>query len=59
MLKIGDIQKILEKDSDSLLTHKCKVKKGDLHIPGSDWVDRIFTSSDRPTPVLKKFKSAF
>ena len=59
MLKIGDIQKILDKDSDNLLTHKCKVKKGDLHIPGSDWVDRIFTSSDRPTPVLKSLNQLF
>jgi len=59
MLKIGDIQKILEKDSDSLLTHKCKVKKGDLHLPGSDWVDRIFAGSDRPIPVLKSLNQLF
>ena len=59
MLKIGDIQKILEKDSDSLLTHKCKVKKGDLYLPGSDWVDRIFAGSDRPIPVLKSLNQLF
>lgn len=50
----SQIQKLLGASSESLLKHTCKtVSKDKLHIPGPDWVDRIFSVSDRNIRVLK------
>jgi class I fructose-bisphosphate aldolase len=58
-----DYKKIVEllgEDSDNLLGFKTpKVKKDQLHIPGPDWVDRIFAPSDRPNPVLRNIQLLF
>ena len=37
---------ILGEKAQWLLGHKCKVPKELLHIPGSDFVDRVWISSD-------------
>lgn len=52
MLRINDIEKLLGSEAKSLLQHKPKVPKEKLHLPGPDWVDRIFRVMDRPTRVL-------
>ena len=50
---IGKIQEILGGDADSLLNHQCKtIPKENLHLPGPDFIDRIFVASDRPTRNL-------
>ena len=50
---IGDIQKVLGPDADSLLSHQCKtMAKEHLHLPGPDFIDRVFGPTDRPTRVL-------
>ena len=36
-----------------------KVSKERLHLPSPDWVERIFTQSDRPRPVLKNLQALF
>ena len=47
------IQSILGDKGASLLEHKCQtIPASRLHLPGSDFVERIFMQSDRPTPVL-------
>ena len=39
---------ILGGDPEGLLTHICKtIPKDELHLPGPDFVDRIFAPSDR------------
>ncbi|MEQ9619263.1 MAG: class I fructose-bisphosphate aldolase [Deltaproteobacteria bacterium] len=49
--------KLLGKEADDLLNHKCKtVSKNNLHLPGSDFVDRIFIPSDRPNSVLRNLQ---
>jgi class I fructose-bisphosphate aldolase len=54
------ITEILGKDSDYLLGFKTpKVKKDQLHVPGPDWIDRIFAPSDRPNPVLRNMQLLF
>ena len=51
------IEKILGKKAESLLGHTCQtVLKKELHLPGSDWVDRIFIGSDRSIPVLNSMQ---
>jgi class I fructose-bisphosphate aldolase len=43
-----------------LLNHTCKaVPRETLHLPGPDWVDRIFLNSDRPAPVLGSLERLF
>lgn len=60
MSSIDKIQELLGEESKDLLGHVCKtVTKDQLHLPGSDWVDRIFGPSDRPTPVLRSLESLF
>ncbi|MDJ0651869.1 MAG: class I fructose-bisphosphate aldolase [Simkaniaceae bacterium] len=48
------IESLLGEKAIDLLGHRCKiVGKERLHLPGPDWVDRIFADSDRPTRVLQ------
>jgi fructose-bisphosphate aldolase, class I len=48
----GRIEQLLGDDA-SLLTHQCKtISKENLHLPGPDFVDRIFAASDRSPRVL-------
>lgn len=60
MASIDDIQKALGSDGDNLLKFSSpKIKKEQIHVPGSDWVDRIFAPSDRPIPVLHSLNALF
>jgi len=53
-------EKILGKDSEYLLGHVCKtIPKEKLHLPGPDWVDRIFSSSDRNVRVLRSLQTLY
>lgn len=51
------IEALLGKKAKDLLDHRCKtVGKESLHLPGPDWVDRIFAPSDRPIRVLQSMQ---
>ena len=51
-----NIQELLGKDADSLLSYKAKFPKEKLHLPGPDFVDRIFSVSDRNINVIKNLQ---
>src|SRR5213592_493785 len=57
----GSLEKIEEAlggDARDLLEHKCQtVPKEQLHLPGGDFVDRVWKDSDRPTRVLRSIES--
>jgi class I fructose-bisphosphate aldolase len=54
------ILKALGSEADSLLKHECKtIPKGMLHLPGPDFVDRIFAGSDRNNRVLVNLERIF
>src|SRR5688572_22728441 len=54
----SDIEEILGEDAAPLLRHQCKtIPKESLHLPGPDYVDRIYTLSDRPTRVLSSLQA--
>lgn len=59
MATYQEIQKTLGAQAESLLGHVCKVPKERLHIPGPDWVDRIFGQSDRNIRVLRSLQTLF
>jgi class I fructose-bisphosphate aldolase len=49
----SNIEEILGSEAASLLQHQCKsIPKEMLHLPGPDYVDRIYGASDRQTRVL-------
>jgi class I fructose-bisphosphate aldolase len=58
MKAIDQITKWLGDEADSLLQHKCQtVSKDKLHLPGPDWVDRIFAPMDRSPRVLRNVQA--
>jgi class I fructose-bisphosphate aldolase len=54
-----NIQELLGKDASNLLSYKAKFPKEKLHIPGPDFVDRIFAQSDRNINVIKNLQWLF
>jgi class I fructose-bisphosphate aldolase len=49
-----DITSLLGEDAADLLGHTCSgIPKEDLHLPGPDFVDRVFLGSDRNPQVLR------
>lgn len=59
MASLNDIKKFLGKDADDLLNHKAKVSKDQIHVPGPDWVERIFAPSDRSPQVLRSLEDLY
>jgi class I fructose-bisphosphate aldolase len=58
-MNIGKIREILGKDA-ALLDHKCAtIPAKDLHLPGPDFIDRVFQQSDRPTGVLANLERMY
>jgi class I fructose-bisphosphate aldolase len=57
---IKKIQSLLGKEADDLLTHKCQgFPKESLHLPGPDFLDRVWVGSDRPPGVLRSLAALF
>ena len=55
-----NVQALLGQDAEYLLGHTCKtVSKEMLHLPGPDFIDRVFVGSNRPTPVLNSLHDLF
>ena len=50
---------ILGDEATSLLDHRCKVSKEDLHLPGPDFVDRVWAASDRQPQTLRSMQAMF
>jgi fructose-bisphosphate aldolase, class I len=58
-MSLDRIESILG-DEKALLAHQCKtIAKSDLHLPGPDFVDRIFAISDRSPRVMRNLQSMF
>lgn len=59
-MSFSKFQDLLGQEANSLLGHKCQtVTKDKLHIPGPDWVERIFSSSDRNVRVLRSLQTLY
>ncbi len=56
---IDKIKELLGSEADALLSYKAKVSKDRLHLPGPDFVDRIFVPTDRNINVLKNLEWIF
>ena len=53
------IHELLGAEADDLLTHSAKVSKDLLHLPGPDFVDRIWSTSDRNPQVMRNIQSIY
>lgn len=54
------IQEYLGSEASYLLDHECKgIKKESLHLPGPNFVERVFVASDRPVAVLRNLQLIF
>ena len=56
---IDKIKELIGSEADSLLSYKAKFPKERLHLPGPDFVDRIFAQTDRNINVLKNLQWIF
>ena len=55
---IGKIRELLGTDADTLLNHvSTTVPKENIHLPGADFVDRVWTNSDRTPSVLRSLQT--
>lgn len=55
-----NIQELLGAEGEYLLEHKCETLPAEmLHLPGPNFVDRVFTGTDRPIPVMKGLEQVF
>ncbi|MBS1968039.1 MAG: class I fructose-bisphosphate aldolase [Chloroflexi bacterium SZAS-1] len=57
---IDRIVELLGGDATNLLEYQSKtINRDQLHLPGPDFVERIWSQSDRPVPVLRNLQSLF
>lgn len=56
---LNKIQELLGAEAEGLLNHKAIFPKEQIHVPGPDFVDRIFIQSDRNINVLRNLQSIF
>ena len=50
---------ILGNEASSLLSHKCCLDASTLHLPGPDFMERVWVDSDRSINVLRSLRSLF
>ncbi len=59
-MSIKEIEKLLGEEGYALLKHECKtISKDLLHLPGPDFIDRVWVNSDRPATVLRNLQLLF
>ncbi len=60
MAAIDAIRKYLGTEAEGLLTYQAKgIPQDQLHLPGPDFLSRVWEGSDRPTPVLVQLRRLF
>src|SRR5438034_2476583 len=56
----AELEQLLGDSAKSLLEHHCKtIPKEKLHLPGPDFVDRVYAQTDRPAAVLRSLAQIF
>ena len=59
-MALSKINELLGKQADSLLNHTCKtITKDQIHLPGADFVDRMFAPTNRNPQVLRSLQSIY
>ena len=59
-MSINNIVSLLGDKADYLLNHESKtISKSAIHVPGGDFVDRIWVNSDRNPQVLRNIQAMY
>lgn len=58
-MRYEEIERILEGEASSLLSHTPKIPKQQLHLPSPTWVEDTFGLSDRNPRTLRSLQSLF
>jgi fructose-bisphosphate aldolase, class I len=59
-MHVVDIQSLLGDEAESLLTHESKgIPRDDLNLPGPDYIDRVFSLSERSPQVQRNLQTLF
>ena len=59
-LNMTKIAELLGDSATSLLNHECKtISKSQLHLPGGDFLDRVFVQSNRTPQVLRSLGAIY
>ncbi len=59
-MALSKIKELLGAQADSLLNHTCKtITKDQIHLPGADFVDRMFAPTNRNPQVLRSLQSLY
>jgi len=54
------LEELLGDESDALLNHKCETfDASDLHLPGPDFIERVFAHTDRDPQVLRNLHTLY
>ncbi len=54
------VVELLGADADSLLNHQCKtISKDLLHLPGTDFLDRVFLDTNRNAQVIRNLNAIY
>jgi class I fructose-bisphosphate aldolase len=54
------LEELLGDEAEGLLTHKCTtLDASDLHLPGPDFIERVFVQSDRNPQVLRNLQALY
>ncbi len=55
-----NVAQLLGKDAEYLLGHECKtISKESIHLPGEDFIDRVFSQTNRSPQVLRSLQSLY
>jgi fructose-bisphosphate aldolase, class I len=54
-----NLEAILGDEAEYLLSYQAKVSKDLLHLPSANWIDRIFSISDRSPQVLRSLQQLY
>ena len=59
-MDIKEIENLLGAEAEALLAHECKtIPKENIHLPGTDFIDRVWIDSDRSPVVLRNLQDLF
>ena len=59
-MTLNEIEQLLGAEAQTLLEHQCKgIPREMLHLPGPDFVDRVFVPTDRKIGVLRNMQPLF
>jgi class I fructose-bisphosphate aldolase len=56
---LNEVTKILKDEAENLLQYKCIVPNNSLYLPNPNFIDEVFSQSDRPISVLRNMQTIY